>query len=380
MSTAALTRPTWHKIGEYVFSESGRPIIQHRTDLKNLPNFSVLDDPNFAALINSVQDIDTQVKIENNPNTNKPNRINLQIKGSASTIIQKRRIAEVSPQTESDFKKLLDIEESENSIDLTEQYKALLECKPAVVEYNLSLKRVHGFNGGYGIIGEPRYIEFFTSTLSIPQGQDLSITEASEIPSFIDYEKTRFLHTNITGKEYLIIKDDSYMIFVKRSLQPKTDLSKLSKLISACVNNKAEPTWIIDHSLFTDIKKISGDMHLMATHQKQSSITNGSEQILKTIEFRSMSSKSIILLNLEENNCPKIALKFSTLAPFKNAIKQNERILVYVFKNAIGEGKDVNLLEYQVDNSGKTIGRKKKTTAEEEQVKTWTTKRFGLIA
>lgn len=372
-----LTRTTWHKIGEYIFSESGKPLIKHDPRLKDYPDFTVLDDPDFAKLLGSVKDFNEHLKIHRNINNNKISALSVTIEGAASNSTQTRRVLDINKTTREMFDNFVQIMNTSEFVDLTEYYKKILDCKTAVAEYKLSLKRVCSYYKGYGFVGESRYLEFFKSDLTLPIGHDLSIIDASNCPGFISYEDSKFLHTTIAGKQYLIIKDNEYTIFYKKEPQPKTDFTKLYNFINASLANKQKPTWIIDYGLHSDIKKYSSDMHLLSTHMKQNEKMNSIEYVLTSIEMTSMTSKNAIKIDLKEENSPKLPVRFSTICMFKSSLKKNERIVVYTFKNAIAEGKDMNLIEYQKNTSKTDSGLDK--DEDNPEAPNWEVRKYGLI-
>ena len=378
MSAESLARPTWHKIGEYIFSESGKPIIKRESKLSSLPDFTILDDEDFPKIVELVNEDASNVKIEYNPNSNKLAIFKIKAKGKTSYTNQERRITEVTKLIKQTFEYYnADHEE----IDLTNQYKSLLECFTAVNEYKLSLKRVAAFSKGYGFIGESRYIEFFRTDMTIPSGHDLSIIDASNCPAYMKYELAKFVHISIEGKDYLMIRDDTYKVFYKRELQPKSDVTKIVNVVNTLLTTKTEPNWIVDYNLHTDIRRASVDMHLLATTMKENEKVNTKEYILNSINIVSMTSKSSITIEIEGDR-PKIPINLSTLCMFKSSISNNERLVFYTFKNAASPGKDINLIEFQKDDNfeKKPKGKPSKTSKEEEpKGPNWITSRYALV-
>jgi mRNA-degrading endonuclease YafQ of YafQ-DinJ toxin-antitoxin module len=338
----------------------------------------VLDDSNFPKLVEQVNENADNVKIEYNPNTNKLAFFKLKAKGKSSYTTQERRITEVTRAIKQTFETY---NSEHKEVDLTDQYKGLLECHTAVNEYRISLKRIASYYKGYGIIGESRYVEFFKTNLSLPTGQDLNILDASSCPSYINYEQAKFVHISIEGRDYLVIKDDLYKVFYRKDLQPKTDLTKIVNTIEALLSNKSEPSWIVDHNLHTDIRRASVDMHLLSTAVKQSDKVNSTEYVLNSINIVSMTSKNSITIEIEENH-PKVPISLSTLCMFKNSINQDERLVFYTFKNGLSQGKDINLIEFQKDSNfeKKPRGRSAKTpNQEEEKEPNWVVIRYALV-
>lgn len=378
MSVESLSRPTWHKIGEYIFSESGKPIIKREPKLSSLPDFTVLDDEDFPRIVELVNEDANNVKIEYNPNSNKPAIFKIKAKGQTTYTNQERRITELSKNTKQIFEYYnADHEE----IDLTMQYKSLIECFTAVNEYKLSLKRIATFSKGYGIIGESRYIEFFKTDMTLPNGHDLSIIDASSCPAYIKYELAKFVHISIEGKDYLMIKDNNYKVFYRKELQPKSDTSKIINIINTLLTTKTEPNWIIDYNLHTDIRRASVGMHLLATTMKENPKVNTKEYILNSINIVSMASKNSITMEIE-GDTPKVPISLSTLCMFRSSISKDERLVFYTFKNAISAGKDINLIEFQKDDNfeKKSKGKPSKAAKEQEPKEpNWITLRYALV-
>lgn len=341
MATSSNDRPSWYKIGNKLFSESGHPIIIDAPQLATIQDFAVTDTPAFHGLLQTAKEFKMLPSIEGSSISN----LTYKLQGRVSETETHCRTTAVPKSALEDFNILRGLLESPSAVNMTALYREVAKFELAIPEFSKASRRVCDVSQGVAFVGTKNYIEFNNTTLSKPPGEELFLKEMFDAlgTKYLDQEDAEFFHIIYLKKKFLIVKTPTTAIF----LDQKPSIQIPSEAVFNYINKvKASPdkklAWVINSSTHRDIRSNIAGMHKLMSGDK-----------LDKIVLNSLESKPKIVLKLKED-IPLVKLSFSVLTPFENALRSDQKIEIYEVPKMMEDGKPVYHIIYYIDKQQKT--------------------------
>jgi hypothetical protein len=365
-ATQVNSRPSWYKIGENIFSESGNPIIIKAPKLKDLHDFAVIDTSKFQDICK--EGIDFKILPSQNQNVS---LLTYKIPGKVSETETHCKIIKIPTQAISEYNILRGLLDSPTKIDMTIYYQEIAKYSLAIPHYCISLKRVCDITDGYAFVGMKNYIEFNRTSLVKNPEEQLFVKEIySSVGSrYFDSELTKYYHIMYNKKKYLIVEKEDTTIF----LDQKPNVSTPSNLVVAhinkvLINQDKKLIWEIEENTHKDIKNNISGMHKMITSPTNKAILN----------LLSLEAKPSIKLKLSKN-IPLSNISFSVLIPFQWNMRPDQKMEVYEIPNAIDNSKSIYEIQYKKNlNYKKEVATSKKKD-KEENPPNWVVEKYAII-
>jgi hypothetical protein len=366
MSVAqANNRPSWYKIGNHIFSESGNPIIIKAEKLKDIHDFAVIDTAKFQDICE--EGIDFKVLPSQNQNVS---LLTYKIPGKVSETETHCKIIKIPQQAVSEYNILKGLLDSPTKIDMTHYYQEIAKYSLAIPHYCMSLKRVCDIIGGYSFVGMKNYIEFNHTTLNKNPEEQLFVKEiyGSVGSKYLESDSTKFFHIIYNKKKFLIIEKDDTVIFLDQKPNVSTPSNIIVGHIERVLNNPNKKLiWEIDESTHRDIKNNISGMHKIITSPNSKSV----------LHLLSLEAKPSIKLKLSRS-IPTGNISFSVLIPFQWNMRPDQKMEVYEIENAMEGNKTVYEIRYMKNLNYKkeTVSKKKE---QEDNPPNWIVEKYAII-
>lgn len=352
-------RPSWYKIGKKLFSESGNPIIIDADILGKLPDFAIVDTPDFYTVLEKGKDFKLLPT-----ETQGVSMLKYRLVGKVTEIETHCKTVAVPQSAIDKYNLLRGLLDSPTKIDMTAFYRDVAKYSLAIPEYAKSVRRVCDIVNGVSFVGTKNYIEFFDTTLDKPAGEELFLKELyTELgPKYLEDENSLFFHINYNNKKYMVVERLGASIFLEQKPSIAIPSAAVTNYISKVRESKEKKlVWVINQNTHKDIKANSSGMHKMISGDK-----------VDTVILLSLDSKPSIKLRLKED-IPTGKIGFSVLTPFEWTMRSDQKIEISEVPKMMEDGKGIYHIQFFIDTAQKS---KKK---DEEHTPVWVLEKNAIL-
>lgn len=358
--TQSNERPSWYKIGNRLFSESGNPIFMQVENLAAIQDFAVTDTPNFYAIAQTAKDF----KMLPSPDGISFSQLTYKIPGKVSDTETYCRTVKVPQSAIEKYNVLRGLAESPTRVDMTAVYQEVAKFTLAIPDYSKAPRRACDIHSGFSFVGTRNYVEYNPCTVTKPQGEDIFLKELyTELGSkYIDDPATRFYHIMYLKKKFLIVENGGATIFLEQKPSILIPSEAITGYITKLASAPKKLVWSLGHNTHKDIKACISGMHRLLNKSPK----------FETLILISLESKPQIKLKLRED-LPTGNLSFSVLTPFEWSMKQDQKMEIYEVPNMLEGTRSIYQIQYFIDIAPKT---KKK---DETHIPQWILEKSAIL-